>query len=623
MTTAESLASSPTKTLIDDAAAVIEDAAAYGRLDFLGRRVIVKRDPSGMNGTAAVELAAQLRAPIHELIVVIARLTDRPIPEVAREAAAALDEPSPAAIADRPRSRPAMQAANRYEPTGVRDLDRLIAGSPGGFIARTTARLIEPRLGSRDPTTLKPWERDELVGEFPAELLDQALGLLAEIRARPYLRAAWNRSDDPGGLAPAKRSTDTTRQTRSKASPLPDRRVRLRGEHDLGETQRRLLAAKEIPMPATLARRLLVTRDPHAQRNAETDMYEWRDMLGLVQSSFKPTIRCLRYVLGLALLLRESDHHPNPEPAGRRTVISSYNTFNLAATGRPCQHEEYDFIDEFLAHMVGGVLRLVDERSNRDEGDYSWEGVPLEAACVLRPDGSAVSIEEWRNLSPDRRGRRGLGGSGPSLVLTFTETFYAAVMNRQQHLLIDKQAAWAARQELVTLVRLEAHTGLRRRRDHCEMFTGEPMLRTFGIHGREQRANELVLEDDLDAVYECWNRVASPPTLGDAKNGYAWLDVHLDRHAAPGLSPRMAGIRTRNRRRRREARAQEHPERIGRRRHFAPPGTAGRTRQRSQARARKVAGRPPIAPSLRRRRSSRSRHRAQRDLNAASDARAP
>ena len=27
----------------------------------------------------------------------------------------------------------------------------------------------------------------------------------------------------------------------------------------------------------------------------------------------------------------------------------------------------------------------------------------------------------------------------------------------------------------------------------------QPMLRTFGIHGREQRANELLLEDALSA----------------------------------------------------------------------------------------------------------------------------
>ncbi len=44
----------------------------------------------------------------------------------------------------------------------------------------------------------------------------------------------------------------------------------------------------------------------------------------------------------------------------------------------------------------------------------------------------------------------------------FTEAFYAAVMRRSGHFLVSKQVAWAVRDELVTLLRIESHTGITR-----------------------------------------------------------------------------------------------------------------------------------------------------------------
>jgi hypothetical protein len=608
-------------TLADAARAAATDPAVVPQLAMLCTRIGLQRDPEGLRGSHALEFARTLGAPVHVVVATIAQLTGRDVTTVAHEIRPADPEPDSPASAKQQRAecqRARQMLAEREAPkaTGDADLDQLIASMPGGFMVRAAARLlVEPLLGARDPDQLRAWERQDIVSavDVPQELVDDALELLAAIRSRPHIRSAWERWHRELEPAP------DTRHASPPPGP-PDRRVRHPGERTLGELRRRIRNAREIPVPRVEALRWPVIRDRNAKRDPDTGLYEFRDMLGDVACTFKPSVRYLRLMTGCALLLREADHWPNPTGEGRRTVFTSYNTLHLAATGRDAQHEEYDVIDAFIAEMEIGHLEATDLGADKRSTDYSLRGTILESASILLEGGQVMALTSWRALPEgDRPARR--RGPGPTLMLTFTEPFYTAVMKRAGHFLLSKQVAWAARDELVTLLRIESHTGLRRTPNCWEHFMAPPFLRQLGFHGSDQRASELLVEDDLHAIDEVWDAVSSV-VVGDGKKGYAWAAVNLDRRGESGRRRELQTRRTRTRQQRQEARAVEHPERIGRRRTFARAGTPGRESVRRAVRARKLQGLvPPVQPRSRKRQNARQRARVQGDLDAAAQAR--
>lgn len=602
-------------TLADAARA----AAGAPQIEVLCSRIGLQRDPEGLRGSHALELAPKLGAPVHEVLAAIARLTGRDVEQLATEIAP-VRAPAPPAVAkqqraERRRARRMLEDREAFQPTGESDLDQLVASVPGAFMARASARLfVEPLLGHRDPEQLRSWERDDILSalELPHELVDQALDLIAAIRARPHIRAAWERWH---------RTLEPSPDTRHASPPPgpPDRRRRHPGERTLGELRRRILNAREIPVPRVEALRWPVIRDRNAERDPDTGLYAFRDMLGDVSCSFKPTVRYLRFMTGAALLLREADHWPNPSGEGRRTVFTSYNTFNLAATGRDAQDEEYDAIDAFLADMAGGHLEATDLGADKRNRDYSLRGTFLDDVSILLADDEVMALSRWRALPEDQRPAR-RRGPGPTLMLTFTESFYSAVMKRAGHFLLSKPVAWAARDELVTMLRIESHTGLQRTAKCWEAFMAAPFLRLMGFHGSDQRASELLVEDDLHALAESWDVIASV-VVGDGKKGYAWVAINLDRRGACGRRPEFRARRTRTRQERQLAWRQERPERVGRRRSFARPGTPSREALRRAARERKLVGLgPPVQASSRRRHNARHRARVQGDLSAAAQA---
>lgn len=608
------------QSLADAARTATADPALAAQLTNLCTRIGLQRDPEGLRGYHAVELAPALGAPVHVVLAAIAQLTGRAVEQVATEISPAPAAAAPVSAkqqrAERLRTRRMLEDREEPKPTGDSDLDQLVASIPGGYLARAAARLfVEPLLGNRDPEQLREWERQNILTatDCGQELVDGALELLAAIRTRPHIRAAWERWHRQ--LTPA----PDTRHASPPPGP-PDRRRRHPGERSLGELRRRIVNANEIPVPKVEALRWPVIRDRNAQRDPDTGLFEFRDMLGDVSCTFKPSVRYLRFMVGAALLLREADHWPNPSGEGRRTVFTSYNTFNLAATGRDAMREEYDAIDAFLADMETGHLEATDLGADKRSSDYSLRGTFLESASILLDDDEVMPLTHWRALpEAERPARR--RGPGPTLMLTFTEPFYTAVMKRAGHFLLAKQVAWAARDELVTLLRIESHTGIRRSANCWEHFMAPPFLRQVGFHGSDQRASELLVEDDLHAIDEVWEAIASI-VVGDGKKGYAWAAVNLDRRGECGRRSSLKTRRTRTRQERQQAWAQENPARIGRRRTFARAGTPGREAQRRAARERKLTALgPPVKRSSRQRQTARHRARVQGDLGAAAQAR--
>jgi hypothetical protein len=606
-------------TLVQAAATAAGDEGLQGTIGLLCRRIELTREPAGLTGTHAAALAERLNAPLHLVLVAIAQLSGRDVLEVAAEASPT-EAPAARSLAERRRERAAaLERLSALEPrrrTGDVDLDALVA-SHGCFGVRAAARLVEPRLGRRDPGALRSWERTPLVAVVGSEdLLDDALRLLAEIRSRPHIRAAWDRwrrdcHPTPGSCA-------------SRPPAPPDRRVRHRGEREMGELRRRILRAKEIPVPCAEALRWPVIRYRRAQPD-EDGVFRFRDLLGDVECSFKPTVRHLRLTLGAALVLRESSHVENPMGDGRRTVLVSDNALNLAATGRDCHGEEYAAIDRWLYDMLTARLQASDEHASTSKRNRSLDGTPIEDAYIRLGGGELMPFTDWYELAAEKRPAR-LRGAGPTLLLTFTEAFHRAVIRRSEHILVSKEVVWAARDELVTLLRMESHTGVQRDRAAWEMFAARPFLRQVGLHGSDQRAAELLVEDDLHAVEEAWTPVRSV-ALGDSKKGFAWLRVDLDRRADRGRRRELTTRRTRTRTERRTTWANERPERAGRRRTFAPPGTPGRSAQRRAAAAERILARATepgarrAKTASRRRQTSRHRARVQRDLDAARRAR--
>jgi len=614
----EGAISAPEPTLVDAARA----AAGDPQLHILCTRIGLQRDPEGLRGSHAVELAPALGAPVHLVLAAIAQLTGRDVVQVTTELRPPDPAPAPVSAkqkqADRQRARRMLEEREAPKSTGDADLDQLVASIPGGFMARAAARLlVEPLLGQRDPEQLREWERQDIYSavDVPAELVDDALELLCAIRSRPHIRAAWERWH---------RRLTPVHDTRHATPPPgpPDRRARHPGERTLGELRRRIRNAREIPVPRVPALRWPVIRDRNAQRDPDTGLYAFTDMLGDVSCSFKPSVRYLRYMIGCALLLREADHWENPSGEGRRTVFTSYNTLNLAATGRDAMREEYDAIDTFLADMENGHLEATDVNRDKHNTDYSLRGTILESVSILLDDDDAMALTSWLALAEsDRPARR--RGPGPTLMLTFTKEFYDAVMKRAGHFLLSKATAWAARDELVTLLRIESHTGIKRTPNCWEHFMAPPFLRQVGFHGSDQRASELLVEDDLRAIEEVWDAVTSV-VVGDSKKGYAWAAVNLRdrRDGACGRNSALKTSRTRTRRQRQQAWEQEHPERVGRRRTFAAKGSPGRQAQRRAVRERKLTGLgPPVSKRSRRRHNARHRARVQGDLSAAAQSR--
>jgi hypothetical protein len=196
-------------------------------------------------------------------------------------------------------------------------------------------------------------------------------------------------------------------------------------------------------------------------------------------------------------------------------------------------------------------------------------------------------------------------------------------MKRAEHFHLSKETAWATRDELVTLLRIETHTGVKRTANCSEFLVAPPFLRQVGFHGSDQRASELLLEDDVHALNEAWDAITSF-VVGDSKKGFAWLSVNLRdrRDGACGRRRELQTRRTRTRQQRHETWAVEHPKRVGRRRTFAQAGTPGRESVRRAARVRKLQGlAPPVQPQSRKRQDVRQRARVQGDLDAAAQAR--
>jgi hypothetical protein len=601
------------------ARACAEDALLARRVELLCRRIELAGAPEDLRGGHVPGLAARFGAPGHLVLVAVARLCGRDVLELAVDAARAASAPAEQSLAERRRERERALARLAHDDvrlTGDADLDALVA-SCGCFGLRAAARLVESRLGERDPAGLRGWESAPLVEMIgSAELVDEALRLLAAIRDRPHVRVAWDRWR--GQLEPAGSTCA------SRPPGPPDRRGRRHGEREMGELRRRIQRAQEIPVPHPEALRWPVIRNRRAIPDRD-GWFRFRDMLGDVSCSFKPSVRHLRLMLGAALVLREADHYPNPSGEGRRTVFASYNVLNLAATGRDCQGEEYAAIDRWIYDMLTSDLQAVDDHADSSKRRRALTGTPLEDAHIRLAGGEVMRFADWYELPREQRPARARG-AGPTLMLTFTETFYAAVMRRAEHVLINKDTAWAARDELVLLLRMESHTGVRRDKDAWEVFTAPPFLRCAGLHGSDQRAAELLVEDDLHALEEAWTPIRSV-AAGDSKKGYAWLRIDVDPRAQRGRRPDVKTRRTRTRSERRAAWPHELPDRRGRRRSFAAPGTPSRTAQRRAARAHVLAasvlglGARRAKTASRRRHTARHRARVQRDLDAAAQLR--
>jgi len=586
------------------------------------RRIITQREAEGLGGGHALELARSLGVPLAVTVAAIAQLTGQAVAEVA----AAASPPAAETHDEQATTRLPAWASSpeaRAPSVGHSQLDAIVARS-GGPYARVVARLIEASLGSRAVDELSAWERDQLAPGFAPEQIEQALALLAAVHAHPGAAKAW----EEWGARLEARYGDRSAPLR----PAPaETRPRALGEREMGAQKRRLLELRQLPIPGAMGLRQPIVRDRHATPGMIYD-----DLLGEIRCSFVPTPRYFRWsVVALPALFWASDHEDNPEHDGpTRTVWTSYNNFALAAWGRDCQQEEYDAIDAFLCDQVTGELR-----AEHPDDRKSLVGTPLDGAWIRLEDGQVWPIERWSATHADERpGRR--RGPGPTLLLTFSRRFAHDMRTASRRFLLDLRTAWALRDELVTYVRLECHSGIRRggakrgtkAAKGWETYAGSPFLRTLGFHGdgsprldaAYRRAAELLVEDDLRAVAEAWQgidveKASGGVVPGDARNGCAWFYVHMDR-TTYGRRPELRTRRTRTRAERRTAWEHEHPERIGRRRRIERPETQAARRRRGERTVSARFARLATAAS-RRKQNHRHRQLVEGDIAAAVRAR--